>query len=69
MNLLSETKVFSPRDDETEARLQALVRAASVEATPRQIRTAGHLPDLLPMGTCVYVPFLPKGQFCQTLDP
>lgn len=28
MNLLSETKVFSPRDDEAEARLQALVRSA-----------------------------------------
>lgn len=67
MNLLSETKAFSPQDDEAKACLQALVRSASVEATPRQILAVDHLPDLLPMGTCVYVPFLPKGQFCQTL--
>lgn len=67
MNLVSETKAFSPHSDEAEARLQALVRSASVEATPRQILATEHLSGLLPVGTCVYVPFLPKGQFSETL--
>ncbi|WP_322001844.1 methylenetetrahydrofolate reductase [Marinobacter alexandrii] len=47
--------------------LQALVRSASIEATPRQILTAEHLPELLPAGTPVYVPFLPRGQFSDSL--
>lgn len=53
--------------DETRRHLQALVGSASIEATPRQILTAEHLPQLLPVGTPVYVPFLPSGQFSGTL--
>ncbi|MEX0605978.1 MAG: methylenetetrahydrofolate reductase [Marinobacter sp.] len=59
--------MFAPHDDEADARLQALVRSASVEATPRQILAPDHMLDLLPLGTSVYVPFLPKGQFVETL--
>ncbi|MDK9558362.1 methylenetetrahydrofolate reductase [Marinobacter sp. M216] len=47
--------------------LQGLVRSASIEATPRQIFAAEDLPQLLPAGTPVYVPFLPGGQFDDTL--
>ncbi|SNC65897.1 methylenetetrahydrofolate reductase (NADPH) [Marinobacter sp. es.048] len=53
--------------EESEARFRKLVRSASIEATPRQILTTEHLPDMLPAGTCVYVPFLPKGHFPDTL--
>lgn len=68
MKLVSEKQAFDPRDEEAAARLRALVRSASIEATPRQIMTTEDLPDLLPAGTCVYVPFLPKGQFSDTLE-
>tara|TARA_R110002074_G_scaffold99276_3_gene214489 strand:+ start:3488 stop:4417 length:930 start_codon:yes stop_codon:yes gene_type:complete len=68
MKLASEKQVVSRRDAEAAARLRALVRSASIEATPRQILTVEHLPDLLPAGTCVYVPFLPKGRFGDTLE-
>lgn len=54
-------------EDEIRRRLQALVRSASIEATPRQILTTDNLPQLLPTGTPVYVPFLPTGQFGDTL--
>ncbi|MBW0148139.1 methylenetetrahydrofolate reductase [Marinobacter sp. CAU 1620] len=47
--------------------MQALVGSASIEATPRQILQAEQLPQLLPAGTPVYVPFLPSGQFDDTL--
>lgn len=68
MKLVREKQAYSPRDKETAARLQALVRSASLEATPRQILATEDFPDLLPGGTCVYVPFLPKGQFSETLE-
>lgn len=68
MKLVSEKQPFRPRDDDATERLRALVRSASIEATPRQILTQESLPDLLPTGTCVYVPFLPKGQFSDTLE-
>lgn len=67
MKLVSDKQPFSSRDAEATARFQSLVRWASIEATPRQILTQEQLPDLLPRGTCVYVPFLPKGQFSDTL--
>ena len=67
MKLVSDKQPFSARDAEATARMQTLVRWASIEATPRQILAQEHLPDLLPRGTCVYVPFLPKGQFSDTL--
>ncbi|HET8800680.1 MAG TPA: methylenetetrahydrofolate reductase [Marinobacter sp.] len=68
MKLVNDKQAFNPHDAATTARFQALVRFASIEATPRQILTADSLPGLLPEGTCVYVPFLPKGQFSDTLD-
>ncbi|AXS82838.1 methylenetetrahydrofolate reductase [Marinobacter sp. Arc7-DN-1] len=68
MKLASEKQASNPRDEAAAERLRALVRSASIEATPRQILAAEDLPDLLPEGTCVYVPFLPKGQFSDTLE-
>lgn len=67
MKLVSENQPVSPRDEEAASRLRALARSASIEATPRQILASDNLPGLLPLGTCVYVPFLPKGQFSDTL--
>ncbi len=63
----SEKQPFSPPGQEAAARLQALVRLASIEATPRQILQSADVQTLLPAGTCVYVPFLPRGQFSDTL--
>jgi methylenetetrahydrofolate reductase (NADPH) len=37
-----------------------LVRGFSIEATPRQLAAAGPLTDLLPPGTEIYVPYLPR---------
>ena len=68
MKLIDKEQPFSPSGEEAAARLQALVRLASIEATPRQILQAEDLQTLLPAGTCVYVPFLPKGQFRETLS-
>ncbi|MGM0773982.1 methylenetetrahydrofolate reductase [Marinobacter sp.] len=68
MKLVNEKQPFNSQDDEATAKLHALVRGASLEATPRQILTTEYLSDLLPAGTCVYVPFLPKGQFSDTLE-
>ncbi|MDL0430444.1 methylenetetrahydrofolate reductase [Marinobacter sp. TBZ242] len=68
MKLVNEKQAFSSRGGEAAARFRALVRSASIEATPRQILTTEDLPELLPAGTCVYVPFLPKGQFSDTLE-
>jgi methylenetetrahydrofolate reductase (NADH) len=67
MKLVSEKQPFGPPGQEAASRLQALVRLASLEATPRQILQADDLQTLLPAGTCVYVPFLPNGQFGDTL--
>lgn len=67
MKLVSEQQSFSPRGEDAASRLRALARSASIEATPRQILASENLPGLLPPGTCVYVPFLPKGQFGDTL--
>ncbi|MBW4935073.1 methylenetetrahydrofolate reductase [Marinobacter sp. F4206] len=53
--------------DEADQCLQALVASASIEATPRQILMTEDLPQLLPAGTPVYVPFLPNGNFADTL--
>jgi len=65
---VNESQAFDRPDEETVTRFRALVRSASIEATPRQILTTEDLPELLPVGTCVYVPFLPKGQFSDTLE-
>ncbi|MEP1214471.1 MAG: methylenetetrahydrofolate reductase [Marinobacter sp.] len=67
MKLVGEKQAFSPLGEEAAARLRSLARCASIEATPRQILTSENLTALLPQGTCVYVPFLPKGQFTDTL--
>ncbi len=68
MKLVSEKHPVRVWDQEAAERLQGLVRLASIEATPRQILNCENLPGLLPTGTCVYVPFLPKGQFSDTLE-
>ncbi|PXX90356.1 methylenetetrahydrofolate reductase [Marinobacter vulgaris] len=68
MKPMSEQQAANCRDTEAQERFRALVRSASIEATPRQIMTTEDLSELLPVGTCVYVPFLPKGQFRETLD-
>lgn len=67
MKLVRENQTSTPRSEEAAAKLRALVRSASIEAAPRQILASENLPELLPPGTCVYVPFLPKGQFSDTL--
>ncbi|MCL7944183.1 methylenetetrahydrofolate reductase [Marinobacter sp. ATCH36] len=67
MKLVNEKRAPGVPGAEAEARLRSLVRSASIEATPRQILAAEDLQELLPKGTCVYVPFLPKGQFGDTL--
>ncbi|MEX2473913.1 methylenetetrahydrofolate reductase [Marinobacter sp.] len=68
MKLVSNNEAFSPHDEAAAAKLRALVCSASIEATPRQILATERLPDMLPAGTCVYVPFLPRGQFSDTLE-
>lgn len=68
MTLMSTKHPFSSFEEEAAARFRALVRSASIEATPRQILTTNDLPALLPQGTSVYVPFLPKGKFSDTLE-
>ena len=68
MKLVSEKQAPGIQGAEAEARMQSLVRSASIEATPRQIMAAEQVTGLLPQGTCVYVPFLPKGQFSETLE-
>ncbi|WP_223795103.1 methylenetetrahydrofolate reductase [Marinobacter sp. F4216] len=55
------------RDEAVHRHLLTLLQSASIEASPRQISTTEDLPQLLPPGTAVYVPFLPKGQFSDTL--
>lgn len=68
MTQANKDQAVSGPQDASGARCADLVRSASIEATPRQILTTEHLPDLLPAGTSVYVPFLPKGDFLDTLE-
>jgi len=47
--------------------LNRLIRGTSIEATPRQILGTHALSTVLPKGQSVYVPFLPKADFSETL--
>ncbi len=47
--------------------LRELIEGFSIEATPRQLAGAGSLAGLLPAGTCVYLPFLPRGSLTETV--
>lgn len=47
--------------------LRELVEGYSIEATPRQLASAGPLGSLLPAGTCVYVPYLPRSSMADTV--
>ena len=46
--------------------LRTLAREASVELSPRQLASIGSLPDHLPGGTAVYVPFVPGATWTET---
>jgi methylenetetrahydrofolate reductase (NADPH) len=48
--------------------LRDLAGEASVEVAPRQILAATPLGSLLPAGTRVYVPFLPRAEWAATVD-
>jgi len=50
------------------APLEALVAGFSIEATPKQLERVGALDLLLPAGTVVYVPFLPRAAMADTAD-
>ena len=45
-----------------------LVADFSIEATPKHIADRGGLAGLLPLGTSVYVPFLPGADFADTVE-
>lgn len=47
--------------------LRQLVEGFSIEATPRQLASAGSLKSLLPPGTGVYVPYLPRASMADTV--
>lgn len=47
--------------------LRQLVEGFSIEATPRQLASAGSLERLLPPGSCVYVPYLPRSSMAETV--
>lgn len=66
MKLAYQQQTARPEDPLTTALLRDLVRAASIEATPRQILEMTDIAELLPAGTSVYVPFLPNGRFSDT---
>ncbi|GGX42661.1 methylenetetrahydrofolate reductase [Saccharospirillum salsuginis] len=53
--------------DTTAGALNRLIQGASLEATPRQILGTPSLSTMLPRGLSVYVPFLPKAEFSETL--
>ncbi|MDX1599573.1 MAG: methylenetetrahydrofolate reductase [Marinobacter sp.] len=67
MKLAYQRQNGKAEDPQTVALVRELVRAASIEATPRQILEVDAMSELLPVGTWVYVPFLPHGQFSETL--
>ena len=60
-----QTNLRAP-DDGAES-LRELARGASVELSPRQVEAAGDLTDHLPLGTCIYVPFIPGASWQDTI--
>lgn len=66
--------VATTQDSPVDVPLQApevsvpqLVTGYSIEATPKQLESVASLANLLPAGTSVYVPFLPKADFADTV--
>lgn len=47
--------------------VRELAQTASIEVTPGQILGMSELPDWLPGGTAVYVPFLPNARYADTV--
>lgn len=62
----AQTNVATPIDGVADA-MRELVRTASVELTPRQVGAADDLGDDLPLGTRVYVPFVPDAAWQDTV--
>ena len=62
----AQTNVATPFDGVADA-MRELVRTASVELTPRQIGAADELANDLPLGTRVYVPFVPGAAWQDTV--
>jgi methylenetetrahydrofolate reductase (NADPH) len=65
------TRVTCPADEPgtlavSDVALQELLAGFSIEATPKQLERAGKLGTLLPAGTSVYVPFLPRATIADT---
>ena len=60
------TNIATPAGDATTALLD-LARGASVELAPRQVAAVDHLADYLPLGTRVYVPFVPDAHWQDTI--
>lgn len=67
MKLVYEQGAGSQAESIAGSVVRELARHASIEATPGQIAGAKSLPDMLPEGTSVYVPFLPKSNFDDTV--
>lgn len=62
----TQTNVATPIDGVVDAMCE-LVRGASVELSPRQVAAAPNLADSLPLGTRVYVPFVPGADWQDTV--
>lgn len=68
MKLVSENSHPGGKDPLAPGLRRELVRSASIEVTPRQVLQGTAVADCLTPGTRVYVPFLPKGRFDDTLQ-
>ena len=58
----------SATDLDLQATLAELVKAGSLEISPRELHRAGEVAALLPADTCVYVPSLPGLPLSRTLE-
>jgi methylenetetrahydrofolate reductase (NADPH) len=63
-NLPASTLPEAPPDPMS---LRQLIEGFSIEATPRQLASAGSLESRLPPGTNVYVPYLPRASMADTV--
>lgn len=55
------------REDRLQEAVRDLAARASVEVTPRQVKAETSLASMLDPGTRVYVPFLPKADYLETV--
>ena len=62
----AQTNIATPVDAVADA-VRELARGASVELTPRQVVAAGSLANDFPLGTRVYVPFVPGAAWQNTV--